>query len=500
MIETRRRASEASCVKPPAHLYSKLALGLVAVFALAAPAAGGTTKPSSSAKPIVDAVAGRNYVATGVVRARAGRRLCLRVRETRGRTRVGATKRCVRTSGRWQRFRPIRYSARSTGTRLSVKVSGRSPRTNFAARAVSVRICRKRNCAPKPPPPPPPPPAPVPPPPPPPPVPPPPPPIGAGPGFGTQFHCGWNHYNNASRAAVLDKLKAAGVSWVRIDFAWDGIEDTAKGARNSWYIGMMDTCVNLARARGINVLMTLWLTPAWARSGGNNRMPPTNPQDYSDFARWAADHWRGRVAAWEVWNEPDPYQSFFQGTIQQYASIVRAAYPGFKAGDPNTLVVLGGPSSNDDAWLSQLYGLGVKDYFDVAATHPYQAIGDRAPEFTDDGHRWWFTHTPAIRQVMVANGDAAKQLWFTEFGWSAHANWTGVPNWQRGVTPEQQGDYLVRAHRYAAANWNYVGAMFWYKELAYPGGTDVHEEGFALLNSDLTERPAYWSLKSYLVG
>ena len=124
---------------------------------------------------------------------------------------------------------------------------------------------------------------------------------------------------------MLDKLKAAGVSWVRIDFAWDGIEDTAKGARNSWYIGMMDTCVNQARARGINVLMTLWLTPSWARgSGTNNRVPPTNPQDFADFAQWAAGYWRGRVAAWEVWNEPDPNQSFFQGTIQQYASIVRA--------------------------------------------------------------------------------------------------------------------------------------------------------------------------------
>ena len=300
---------------------------------------------------------------------------------------------------------------------------------------------------------------------------------------------------------MLDKLKAAGVSWVRIDFAWDGIEDTAKGARNSWYIGMMDTCVNLARARGINVLMTLWLTPSWARAAGtNNRVPPTNPQDYSDFARWAANHWQGRVAAWEVWNEPDPNQSFFQGTVAQYASLVRTAYSGFKAGDPNALVVLGGPSSNDAAWLSQLYGLGVKDYFDVAATHPYQGMADAPPEFADDGHRWWFTHTPAVRAVMVANGDAAKQIWFTEFGWSAHANWTGIPNWQRGVTPQQQGDYLVRAHRYATASWPYVGAMFWYKELAYPGGTDVHEEGYALLNSDLTERPAYWSLKSYLVG
>jgi hypothetical protein len=302
------------------------------------------------------------------------------------------------------------------------------------------------------------------------------------------------------RAAVLDKLKAAGVTWVRIDFAWDGVEDAGKGARNAWYIGMMDTCVNLARARGINVLATLWLTPGWANGWQSNRVPPSNPLDYADFAQWAADHWRGRVAAWEVWNEPDPWQQFFQGTSAQYASILTASYPRFKAGDPNALVVLGGPSSNDDAWVSQLYGLGVKGSFDVLASHPYQGVADAPPEQADDGHRWWFTHTPALRSVMVANGDGAKPIWFTEFGWSAHDNWTGIAEWQRGVSTLQQGDYLVRAHRYAKANWPYVGAMFWYKELATPGSTNVHEEGYALLDSNLAERPVYGALKAYLTG
>jgi hypothetical protein len=42
--------------------------------------------------------------------------------------------------------------------------------------------------------------------------------------------------------------------------------------------------------------------------------------------------------------------------------------------------------------------------------------------------------------------------------------------------------------------------MFWYKERAYPGSQDVHEEGYALLDSNLSERPVYWALKSYLVG
>ena len=315
-----------------------------------------------------------------------------------------------------------------------------------------------------------------------------------------QFHCGWNHYTDPMRAAVLDKLQAAGVKWVRIDFAWEGVEGAYKGARNAWYIGMMDTCVNLARARGINVLFTLWVTPGWANGFQSNRMPPTNPQDYADFAQWAADHWRGRVAAWEVWNEPDPWQQFFQGTTLQYAQMLMAAYPRFKAGDPNTLVVLGGPSSNDDTWIGELYDLGVKDSFDVLASHPYQGIADAEPEHADDGHRWWFTHAAALRALMVARGDGAKPLWFTEFGWSAHSNWSGIPNWQRGVSPAVQADYIVRAHQYAKANWPFVGAMFWYKEIAYPGSTDVHEEGYALLDSDLAERPVYGALRSYLTA
>ena len=178
-----------------------------------------------------------------------------------------------------------------------------------------------------------------PPPPPPPPPLPPPPPVGAGPAIGAQFHCNWAVYTNADRIAVLDKLQAAGVRWVRIDTAWNGIEGAYKGERNLWHIGMVDFCVNEARARGMKVLITLWLTPSWANGGQSDKVPPTNPQDYADFARWAATYWRGRVDAWEVWNEPDQ-QNFFNATQARYVQLLNAAYPGFKAGDPDAEVIL----------------------------------------------------------------------------------------------------------------------------------------------------------------
>ena len=318
--------------------------------------------------------------------------------------------------------------------------------------------------------------------------------------MGAQFHCTWSFYSNPSRAAVLDELAAAGVRWVRIDVAWDGIEDSVKGARNPWYTAMVDYCVDQARQRNLNVLVTLWLTPGWANGGRSSNVPPTNPQDYADFARWAASHWAGRVAAWEIWNEPDPSQDFWQGSVQQYVSLLRAAYPAFKAGDPAAKVLLGGPASNDDGWIGQVYAHGGRGSFDVVATHPYQGLADAPPERADDGHRWWFTHLPAVRDVMIANGDGNKPVWFTEFGWSAHPNAPDTPNWHRGVTAEQQADYFIRAIRYTTANYPYVPVMFWYKERAQPGSGNVHEEGYALLNGDLSRRPVYTRLKSFLTG
>jgi hypothetical protein len=431
--------------------------------------------------------AGTVYRAQARVRAATrGRVVCLSVREVfRGRVIVRGT-RCVRTNGRWQHLRTTRFGKRSDASTLRVVARSRSRSTHFRVRGI--RIVPVRRPAPPLPQLPTTPPAPQ------------PPTAPAGrPAFGTQFHCLWDHYSNAERIAVLDKLQAAGVQWVRIDVGWYGIEDRGKGSRNAWYTGNVDFCVNEAVKRGIKVLATLWLTPEWANGGRSPQVAPTNPQDYADFAGWAASYWKGRVSAWEVWNEPDPSQSFWQGTTAQYVDLLKAAYPALKAGDPNATVVLGGPSFNDHRWIREVYEAGAKGSFDVLSTHPYQGVADAAPETATDGNRWWFTSLPAVRQVMLEYGDD-KPVWFTEMGWSAHANWSGVENWQRGVTDTQQGDYLVRSIEYTKANYPYVPVMFWYKELKDPEGTNVHLEGYSLLNADLSERPVYSRLKSYLTG
>jgi hypothetical protein len=99
---------------------------------------------------------------------------------------------------------------------------------------------------------------------------------------------------------------------------------------------------------------------------------------------------------------------------------------------------------------------------------------------------------------MVANGDGAKPIWFTEFGWSSHANPSGVQNWNRGVTQQQQADFLVRTLTYVAQNFPYVTNVFWYEERNSASG-NVQLDNYGLLNRDLSPKPAYDALKAFLM-
>src|SRR5688500_2161874 len=48
------------------------------------------------------------------------------------------------------------------------------------------------------------------------------------PAVGVQFHATWGDYNDTQRIALLDKLAAANIRWVRIDLGWRAFEENGK--------------------------------------------------------------------------------------------------------------------------------------------------------------------------------------------------------------------------------------------------------------------------------
>lgn len=329
------------------------------------------------------------------------------------------------------------------------------------------------------------------------------------PQVGINLHAGWSQGWNTDtdNKAIIDKAVEAGMTWVRIDMGWCTIEETGDNQYQNWYLAKLDTSINYAKSKGVKVLAAVHCSPAWATGNttGNTYIRPKDPSKYGEIAQFLANRYQGRVQAWEVWNEPDPDQKFWTeppsgtayGGTANYATLVKVAYSKFKAGDPNALVVVGGPSSNDDGWISELYNNGIKGYFDVLSLHPYNSPANAGPTDIAKDDRYNFKHLPAVRNVMVNNGDSNKPIWITELGWSTHANNSSTKPWNLGVTEQQQADFSVEAIKYAAANWPYVTNIFFYTD-KNTGQSDIHQSNFGILRIDNSPKPVWNAIKSYL--
>ena len=323
----------------------------------------------------------------------------------------------------------------------------------------------------------------------------------SNPAFGVQFHGMWSSYNDTQRDQILSELHSAGVQWLRLDLGWAMLQPTGPGSYDmGWGVPFTDSVINRIHADGFHLLVTFWRTPAWANGGAGETALPTNPSDYANALQWAAARYAGKVDAWEIWNEPNMTYSMTGADPSRYAALLRAAYPAAHAGDPATQVVFGGPSENDVPWIQKAYAAGIHGSFDVMATHPYMGPSNAPPETPDDGSIYKLTHVSAVHDLMTANGDGDKPIWFTEFGWSSHANTSSMANWELGVTPQEQGDYLVRTLQLIKQQYPYVTNAFWYEAADEHTGTTANNDNYGLLDSSLAPKPAYSAIAGYLAS
>ncbi len=217
-------------------------------------------------------------------------------------------------------------------------------------------------------------------------------------------------------AAVLDEAEAVGIEWVRMDFRWDLLEPIR--GRYDW--SLYDPVVDAARARGLRVYATLQATPAWATRGAPGAGVPEDPADWDDFCYEVAAHFRGRVSAWGIWNEPN-LPGFWAGTRQEYIDeILLGGGRAVHAADPAALVA--GPdlahlSSRDwEGWLEDCIRQG-RAVLDVVTHHVYpsgRSHTDVTKKLQVGGSQPW--EDDAVREVLSRAGWSGRPFWLTETG------------------------------------------------------------------------------------
>jgi hypothetical protein len=297
-----------------------------------------------------------------------------------------------------------------------------------------------------------------------------------------------------AEAAVrdLELIHDAGFTWVKQHLGWRDVE-LEEGAYD-WYF--TDRVVADAGRLGLNLIFRLDRQPLWALPPDDTqRGPVDDPQDFGDFCHALADRYRGRVQAYQVWNEPNLAREWQNQPPDPtgYVALLRACYVGVKTADPEALVVSAGlaPTGSgppevmpDVDFLIAMYEAGAAPYFDLLGVHApgYKAPPELSPEDAANaelgygGQRFFcFRHVEDMRAIMVRYGDGDKQIAVLEMGWSIDPREDSPYHWH-AVTEEQQADYLVRAFRYARENWSpWVGPML-VISIADPRWTEEDEQ------------------------
>ncbi len=268
-----------------------------------------------------------------------------------------------------------------------------------------------------------------------------------------------------------------------------------------------DNVVKALSDQEVKILLRVHGTPDWARPAESNlSQPPNDMADFSNFMTDLATRYKGQVAAYEIWNEPNLNYEWGHLTPDPatYTEMLKAAYTAIKAVDPDALVITGGLSTTgegsataygDLAFIQGMYDAGAKGYFDALGSHPYPF--GHAPDEIDP----WGLSLSRVQdqhQVMVANGDNDTPIWITEVGWVLQSNWDLGEHQNIGVTEEQQAQYLTQTFTKVQRDWPFVKALFFFNlDFStvpwYPAAEPMR--WYAILNPDRTPRPAYTLLR-----
>ena len=314
---------------------------------------------------------------------------------------------------------------------------------------------------------------------------------------------------NREMLQALQGLRDLGYGTLRQRFAWSEIE-TAPGVYD-W--GRWDHALELVREQGFTVIAVLDGAPAWARSPREQENPHAPPQDYGDYARFAAgfaERYRDHVLAYQIWDQPNIHPHWGRGEVDPagYVALLTAAAPAIRAADPNALIVAGGLAPNleeggrnlsDVRYLQEIYRRGAGEHFDVLGIKAYGFWSDPydrrvSPEVLN------FSRAILLRQEMLRRGEGHKPIWALDGGWVALPDdWQGRPSPLGNDAPVLQAERLQVARQRVRQEWPWM-TLFVTLHLQPDAALDDPLWGLSLLDAHGNPRPLLTALQNQPSG
>jgi hypothetical protein len=249
--------------------------------------------------------------------------------------------------------------------------------------------------------------------------------------------------------------------------------------------------------------------------------PPQDPAEFGRFMRVLASRYAGRVAAYELWNEPNLRREWHGEPLDPalFVALVREGAGNIRVVDPAARIISGAPAVtgindgetavDDRVYLRGMVAAGVSEWVDGIGVHPYGFANPPEEKSGDPAHAapshnnhpsFFFRDTlDDYRAILVQGGLESLPLWVTEFGWPSTDGLgsVDVTGWEYGrdITEEQQAAYTVRGFQ-AGRALEWMGPMIlWNLNIATIWGKDRPESAYSLLRPDGSYRPVYIAVR-----
>ena len=281
------------------------------------------------------------------------------------------------------------------------------------------------------------------------------------------------------------KISALGARWVRWGVSWADVEKQP----GVYDFARADVIVADFQKNKLNILNCI----------GLHDLNPVRPDPRKDlpgylaamtaFTRATVAHYRGRVAVWEIGNEPETCMAEVFNKPETYVQVARALAKAIREADPKAHVGALSVAWMDRPFISRCLDLGLlaDGTIDILTFHGYHRT-NLMPESGLAADVAWLraqaaTHAPPGKRVIVID---------SERGYAIHPFLTPKlwDNWRNIVYSEtEQAAYLAR--HYLEEIHLGIEISIWYKDMwgeanfsLYEGGPDsrLRPMGVAMRN------------------
>lgn len=228
-----------------------------------------------------------------------------------------------------------------------------------------------------------------------------------------------------------------GAKWARIDVCWNLVEPSS----GQYDFSGVDSLVNVYTQQSMPILAVIVdkHLPTWASTAGSAQYAA-----FKLFAQTVVSRYKGKIAAWDVINEPDHMYDAIGGTgnadLQWFSNLLAGVHAGYSSA--RAVCCSTGSTGDFLAYDKRIFDDGLLPSINTVSMHPYMR-NNVAPEMNDGAYS--FPAMVNALYALISKYGTQKPIWATEGNYIiGTASQSGVT--APGMSEHTQAEYDVRTN------------------------------------------------------